>query len=137
IYQVCITLYTMQFFESSPLCYDEYCFELDSYAFGFDSGFPVFLAEDPDGLSDRTQIQSFNIYPNPAREIIRLELPEMPERTQVRIFDMQGQMVEEASLLNQSGTDPNMSISALPAGPYLIIANSGDKYFRSTFVKAR
>jgi len=63
-----------------------------------------------------------HLYPNPARDVINLEidLVEMAERAEVRIFNMSGQLIHqrEYDRLRQGRFD--YDLGRLPAGPYVL-----------------
>lgn len=75
--------------------------------------------------------EDIEMSPNPARDILRLELPEHNGTSIVKVYALNGQEVLRQKL---SGYTAQLNISELPEGQYLMLI-FGDQYYRSTFVK--
>jgi bacillolysin len=73
---------------------------------------------------------AFQVYPNPATDVLRLALPGNAEAQNVTITDIRGARVAGAALRN--GT---LDISGLAKGMYTISASDGQKVFHQRFVK--
>jgi hypothetical protein len=76
-------------------------------------------------------VEKLNIYPNPAKDIVRISGLTAPET--IRILNMQG--VEMDYELQWSKTDTTLDISTFPAGMYRIIAEIGRISVGKNFVK--
>ncbi len=77
------------------------------------------------GLEEKPSRNTLSIYPNPARESIRIRLPDKSQRlTRVEFYDLSGRLVQEVSGLSPS---TEISLSNLPQGMYLVkgITKSG------------
>ena len=73
--------------------------------------------ETSSGISDNNSSKSFKCFPNPANDLLRLDLCDINNVQQIKISNMQGQVVfSETTNLNTDHID----ISKLPSGLYLI-----------------
>ena len=71
------------------------------------------------------------LYPNPARDFIRISSPSLTDNTGVEVIDLQGRTLIQAVLPAQ---DPRIDIGALPSGAYLVrLLSYGEQTIR--FVK--
>ncbi len=88
--------------------------------------------EDPiTAVSD--EIETFNIYPNPVNKFLKMEIPRGAFPTQVSIFSITGQKVEDfQTILNE---EVSIDVSALRPGVYLLRTVSGKKSIYKKFVK--
>ena len=78
------------------------------------------------GIETEVASNEFSIYPNPAQDVLIIELNVAGNKT-VEITNLNGQVVEK---LNFSETKNQVSISALPAGVYFVkIQNGSAKRF--------
>ncbi|UOQ98754.1 M4 family metallopeptidase [Hymenobacter sp. 5317J-9] len=73
---------------------------------------------------------TFEVYPNPATDALRLALPGNAEAQDVTVTDVRGARVAGATLHN--GT---LDISGLAKGMYTVSASDGQKVFHQRFVK--
>ncbi|MBJ6108475.1 M4 family metallopeptidase [Hymenobacter sp. BT523] len=73
---------------------------------------------------------TFQVYPNPATDALRLALPGNAEAQDVTVTDVRGARVAGATLRN--GT---LDISGLAKGMYTVSASDGQKVFHQRFVK--
>lgn len=80
--------------------------------------------------SIRNQVNAvFNIFPNPAKNSITIELPASVGNTDISIINIIGKVVFRESISKQNNT---INVSDLPAGFYSIVSNSGS----ATFIKS-
>ena len=86
-------------------------------------------------LFDKQLEFAVNISPNPARETLQIDwsLPGTPDGT-LRIFDMQGQLMEQRTMAQGSGRY-NLPIQDLPAGMYVLQMEQEGKVKTLRFVK--
>jgi hypothetical protein len=73
------------------------------------------------------------VYPNPAKNIIRVIYQGPGKPKFLRIFDMNGRMVKSSS----DGLDGNLfliDVSSLRSGIYLISVSTGDSYYTQKLV---
>jgi hypothetical protein len=72
-----------------------------------------------------------DIYPNPATNIININIDPKSTSITSEIFNIEGRSMLKKSLVNES----SINIEILPAGVYLIKVVSGDKIFVKKFIK--
>ncbi len=75
----------------------------------------IFTSEENLSLSE------FNLFPNPARDMVNVELPSNWQQAQVRIFDMNGKLVSTEYVNNNE----RFNVSKLPSGNYSVEFNNG------------
>jgi hypothetical protein len=82
------------------------------------------------GLSENNSNQ-FALYPNPVSDIINIQLREMQELTDAKIYDINGRMVSNPKI-----KDNKMNVESLTTGIYILILQdiSGNK-FSQKFIK--
>ena len=67
------------------------------------------------------------VYPNPARGFINISLSDRNQsRTQVQLYDLNGRLVQEVSIVNASG---KIHLINLPQGMYVVKAISEKQVF--------
>lgn len=86
------------------------------------------------GISDKPEMLSFYIYPNPATDILTI-VNQNPERASysITISDMTGNILIKDHTLNELATP--VSISYLKPGMYLLKIHDGKHSFISKFIK--
>ena len=68
--------------------------------------------------------KSFSIYPNPANDLININLTTVNQLQKVQIYNSNGKLIKEESIINFGTID----ISDIPVGQYIIcLKNSGNK----------
>ena len=83
----------------------------------------------PDGINE-TNYQPLTIYPNPTTSTINIQLPENNlNATRTRIYDMTGRLV------HQQPYNPNMDVSYLDRGTYIVVVETKEGNFRGTVQK--
>ncbi|MCF8302735.1 MAG: T9SS type A sorting domain-containing protein [Bacteroidales bacterium] len=89
----------------------------------------IFVDEDV-GLTEAGE-QRFNVYPNPAKDQVSIDLNQLEGDVQLRIFDQQGRQV-----LQQTITSPNstVNIQDLEAGHYLLRIESESRSLEKKLV---
>lgn len=74
------------------------------------------------GLDEKEGRGKLEIYPNPAKEFITIQLPVNNQRlSQVKLYDLNGRLVQEVKLIDPSG---KIDLKNLPQGMYLVKAIS-------------
>ena len=89
-------------------------------------------AINPTATDERADLGTLvELYPNPARDVLNLRLPaDLPvEELHLAIYDMRGRR-----LLEQRGS-ARVDVSDLPAGPYTVIIQFGNRSGRAKFVR--
>ncbi|MFW5701763.1 MAG: YCF48-related protein [Bacteroidota bacterium] len=62
------------------------------------------------------------IYPNPAREFVKINLPEIIISAKIKLINSLGEVIIEQSYV--SGSEAHLQISGIPAGMYFILVNT-------------
>jgi len=81
------------------------------------------------GISDKEQF-CFEVYPNPAKDILNLNIPSNISDKEIRIYNLLGETKKYSIAKNN-----NIDISGLSDGVYFIEISSCNKFFRTKFVK--
>ncbi len=82
------------------------------------------------GVDPKTNYQPLSIYPNPTTSTIRIQLPENNlKATRTSLYDISGRLVL------QQPFEPNMNISFLANGTYVILVETRSEYLRSFITK--
>ncbi len=76
---------------------------------------------------------SFSLYPNPFRDIMRFILPGDESPEYITIYNMQGRIMYQQSLL-QTGNN-TLELNSLSPGIYLLMIHTHDKVFKNTIIK--
>ena len=84
------------------------------------------------GIDKNPAAQNLNIYPNPADDVINIELPEVETKGLVTITDAQGRILCSLSTNGQSSLQINLS--NLESGIYFVTLKNGDKILQKEFV---
>ncbi len=86
------------------------------------------------GLTEVNDLNSINLYPNPATNQISLDLTSVESSVNIRVMDISGRIVMEQ--LNQNpGIVKNFEISSLESGLYFMVLNNGATQEIKKFVK--
>ncbi len=72
---------------------------------------------------------SLSLYPNPASTTIRIQTPTIIQTSRTRVYDMTGRLVYQESF------KPEVYVSFLESGTYLVILETEKGLFRSKFIK--
>ena len=75
------------------------------------------------GVEEVTEA-AFNFYPNPARDLLIVELSEFGSDAQLMIFDLNGQIV--SSHTSNGQLNIRMDVSSLASGMYILQVSSND-----------
>ena len=82
------------------------------------------------GSVSETNYHPLTIYPNPTTSTISIQLPENNlKATHTRIYDMTGRLV------HQHPFNPNMDVSHLDSGTYIVVVETEEGNFRGTIQK--
>ena len=92
------------------------------------------------GLSNVNEFTSFNLYPNPAKDLVSIELSlQKPEAVTVEVYDMLGQRVKFEQF-NQTGSGSSIlpiSVSDLSSGIYSVRVSSDSAQSLRKFTVAK
>jgi hypothetical protein len=87
------------------------------------------------GLEELTANQ-ISIYPNPAKDVLHVELPEQDEQVIIRIMDVLGQeLISMTAEQAQSALKAEFNITELPNGLYFVNVTSGQEQIVKRFIK--
>ena len=89
---------------------------------------------DNTGVSNLFSDIEVNIYPNPASEIITIEVTENVSSENYKIIDISGRVIVNSSVSLRNGT-ANIDISKLERGLYFLMLSDGNSSITSSFVK--
>lgn len=125
VFEVCLTIVD----SNNPLftCSSTFC---DSVFVTFKaSGFTINVYSEAVASTPQMEVNDFAIYPNPANDVLHIDLKNINDVTEVLLFDLQGNLV-----LKQEVNDTNVTlqIEQLKSGVYLVMAEG---YSVQRFVK--
>jgi len=85
-------------------------------------------------VSEVKESRKFIIYPNPAEDVVNLDLTAFGENTrlQVTCMNMSGAIISNQSMMS---TIQSMDISTLPTGAYFIRVHDGKRAYTNSFIK--
>jgi len=72
------------------------------------------------GIEEHNYLDLIAVYPNPASDILHIQISETDKINHLRVINQQGQTVMENTL----GLDSQINISALPRGMYFLVFNA-------------
>jgi len=75
-----------------------------------------------------SQVLGYNLFPNPANNYLNISIgKDMPANGTLRLFNLNGQLMQEKKLTNATGTTVSLQVNTYPAGVYLvrIISDNG------------
>ncbi|GGF00961.1 M4 family metallopeptidase [Hymenobacter cavernae] len=75
--------------------------------------------------------RQFEVYPNPATDVLRLALPDNAEVKSVKLFDVRGAAVKGATYDGNG----QLNVAGLASGLYTLTVSDGQKEFHQRFVK--
>ncbi len=76
--------------------------------------------------------KSFELYPNPAQEMLNINLTGYSNNTNVKILDINGRIIEN---FNMEENHKSLNIEKYNSGIYLIVIESGNKVDSKRFIK--
>ena len=79
--------------------------------------------EDLLGVSEKTNLSSLLVYPNPADEEFVLANPKQLALQQLAIYDITGRLLQTTSL-EETGIEARINISSLASATYIIVVTS-------------
>lgn len=100
------------------------------------------FANGPSGIflnADRAEIVASNVYPNPAKDQIKVELDPttLSKEAVYQIFSLDGKMQLSSKFQSMSGADNTVNISQLPEGIYLLeVRDRGKLISVNRFIKS-
>lgn len=93
----------------------------------------TYTLEDAPASITKTNVLTFEVYPNPTANKLILSLSEpVSPNDYAKIFNSQGQLMKTASLTE---IESHISVSEFPKGIYYVQVSNGDKRGSKTFVK--
>lgn len=85
-------------------------------------------------LLSNNSIETLEVYPIPTSEMLNIFIPGNSEKAILQISTINGEILVERHLSNQSG-DMKINISSFPTGIYVIKLNEGSKQYINKIVK--
>lgn len=92
------------------------------------------LVDFPTAISENTNTQSIQIYPNPSQDILNIQLPNQIIDGELRIYDLVGRQVFFEKLGSSIYIEVNTQ--SLNNGLYQIVIQSSKRLYKSKFVKS-
>jgi len=88
-------------------------------------------------LIKETEIVSFNLYPNPASNLLNFTLKDNPNSIKLEIFDISGKRLKFEQYFNHSIEEfkGSIDVSELKKGIYFCRFSNGKKEFVRKFIK--
>lgn len=87
----------------------------------------------PNGINEINSNESFFIYPNPANEVLNIEMPNFNnQETKLSVYSLNSQVVKTMTINNKKST---LNIKHLTPGLYFIQLNNGTNSYKMKFVK--
>jgi len=90
----------------------------------------------PEGIEERSVLDAtgnmLEVYPNPAKTFFTLRLPQSADRIQIKIFDVSGKIVKEASVMTQ---EARISLKGINPGVYFV--QVGDEMVKEKLIVTR
>ena len=106
----------------------------------FDYNSPVITNNAVTAIVQTTSINEWvangklNMYPNPARDVLNISLPESVLHGMLMVYDLQGRLIWNEKV-NPTNEIYKMSMLAIDPGMYTILYVSGNSRYSSRFVK--
>lgn len=92
------------------------------------------LLNTANGIQDlHDEVNSFNVYPNPANDILTIEFKNQIPSTQLCITNTLGQVILSSDINNANTA--TIDIAHLPAGIYFVQIRAGTEVLRHKFIK--
>jgi len=67
------------------------------------------------------QVLGYNLFPNPANNYLNISIgKDMPANGTLRLFNLNGQLMQEKRLINATGTTVSLQVNTYPAGVYMV-----------------
>lgn len=87
-------------------------------------GLPIFGNQGIQGFSEPSDSEGISVFPNPASNIIYVELPNETGPTEIELVNVSGQVVARKTF---SGKDSWIELGDLPKGMYLLIIRNAEE----------
>ena len=103
----------------------------NSAAIYFDYNAPVITNQTlntiqlPAGISEHSNNSNLLIYPNPATDVLNIDLSNESNIKTVRIYDLQGRMVQTENAAQHAGTQ-KIAVASLVKGLYFVVLEKAD-----------
>jgi uncharacterized repeat protein (TIGR01451 family) len=87
----------------------------------------------PNGINEINANESFFIYPNPANDLLTIEMPHFNNiETNMSVYSLNSQVVKTMTIRNKKST---LNVKDLAPGLYFIQLNNGSNSYKMKFVK--
>ena len=87
----------------------------------------------PNGINEINANESFFIYPNPANDVLTIEMPHFNNiETKMSVYSLNSQVIKTMTIRNKKST---LNVKDLAPGLYFIQLNNGTNSYKMKFVK--
>ena len=132
-YSVCLTIT-----DSILNCFSTFCDTIGMDSLGnLKAGFGLrVVVPTTVGISEEEKsLNNISVYPNPAKNILSLDLRNVDQKLDIKILDLSGRTVLE-NINNPIGNIEIIDISSLENGVYFILLNDGTSQKTEKFIKS-
>jgi hypothetical protein len=92
------------------------------------------LYQDPVGIQNQYEQFTFDLYPNPATEIVNIKLNAFLPNAIISVYDMNGDLVINKNAALNNNMAYHLNIQNLPAGNYFVKIKDGQKEFTQKMI---
>jgi hypothetical protein len=93
------------------------------------------VAEDGVGIADAAASNELVLYPNPAQDILNIQLPQLVSVAQVAVINVNGQLAIQHMISSDNGqTEQQIELNHLPNGVYFVKVESNSEMWFKRFV---
>jgi PKD repeat protein len=93
------------------------------------------VAEDGVGIADAAASNELVLYPNPAQDILNIQLPQLVSDAQVAVINVNGQLAIQRTISSDNGqTEQQIELNHLPNGVYFVKVESNSEMWFKRFV---
>ncbi len=74
----------------------------------------------------------FQVFPNPTKDILNLQLPNEMETANVKVYDLMGRLLLEQAVSDFSNV--KLNVSTFPKGQFIVEVRGGNQVLREKFM---
>ena len=87
------------------------------------------------GINDVAFSRNLSVYPNPATELLNIEVKNNARIKEVKIFDMAGKQLLKVQVPVQNNSHITIPVNELPYGVYMMLIQTEETLFQHKFIK--
>ena len=87
-----------------------------------------------DANANKTGAEKYNLYPNPATNVITITLPQSAKASMITVYDIEGKIVLRKDLHGNASTE-QLNISKLAAGTYRVLWQQNEQQYTWKLIK--